>query len=238
MHRKIVLDTETTGLNPENGDRIIEIGCVEIYNFVPTGKTFHAYINPQRDVHPDATAITGLTYDFLKDFPLFEHIAADFLNFIGTSPLVIHNAAFDMKFLNAELARLGRPALSMSRTIDTLPMARRLFPGAPASLDALCRRFGVDNAKRTQHGALLDSTLLAEVYLHLMGGKQAGLALEVLSEREKIHIHSSKQYPVRVFAPLPEELRAHEVFCLQLKEPLWERYKVGKSEISLAAACL
>jgi DNA polymerase-3 subunit epsilon len=225
IHRKIILDTETTGLDPTKGDRIVEIGCVEIYNFVPTGKTFHTYINPLCEVSPDATAITGLTYDFLKDFPLFEQIVAGFLDFIGTSSLVIHNAPFDMKFINAELKRLDLPELEMTRTIDTLPLARRLFPGAPASLDALCRRFGVDNSKRALHGALLDCTLLADVYLHLIGGRQAGLALEGPSEQKIVSAAPLKQYPVRVFAPSSKELRAHETFCQQLKEPLWSQYK-------------
>jgi DNA polymerase-3 subunit epsilon len=223
MHRKIVLDTETTGLDSKNGDRIVEIGCVEIYNFVPTGKTFHTYINPQREVHPEASAVTGLTYAFLKDFPLFGQIADDFLDFIAKDPLVIHNASFDIKFLNAELARLNRPPLEMDRVIDTLSLARRLFPGAPASLDALCKRFNVDNSRRTLHGSLMDCTLLAEVYLHLMGGKQADFSLENSSQRKIADTSLVKKYPHRIFAPSQEEITAHKAFCKSIKEPLWNR---------------
>ncbi|MDR1267832.1 MAG: DNA polymerase III subunit epsilon [Holosporales bacterium] len=222
MRREIVLDTETTGLDPKNGDRVVEIGCVELSNFVPTGKTFHSYVNPQRAMHPDATAISGLTEEFLKDFPLFEEVAADFLAFIGEAPLVIHNAPFDIKFLNAELKRLDLPLLAMERAVDTLPLARRLFPGAPASLDALCRRFNVDNSRRTLHGALLDCELLAEVYVHLMGGKQARLTLEQNPEQVRVGTTKTKDYPLRTFAPSQEERAAHEAFCLGIKNPLWE----------------
>jgi DNA polymerase-3 subunit epsilon len=221
VHRKIVLDTETTGLDSKNGDRVVEIGCVEIYNFVPTGRTFHTYINPQREVHPEASAVTGLTYAFLKDFPLFEQIAEDFLDFIAEDQLVIHNASFDIRFLNAELARLDKPPLRTDRVIDTLSLARRLFPGAPASLDALCRRFNVDSSQRTLHGALLDCTLLAEVYLYLMGGKQAGLALESSNQQKVAGTAFVKKYPHRVFAPTQEEIVAHKAFCAGMKESLW-----------------
>lgn len=176
--REIVLDTETTGLDPNNGDRIVEIGCLEIVNHLPSEKTFHVYINPQRDMPKEAEAVHGLSASFLADKPVFADIADDFLAFIGDDPLVIHNAAFDMKFLNAELAWAGYPSLEKHPVVDTLSMARQKFPGAPASLDALCRRFGVDNSGRDLHGALIDSELLAGVYLELSGGRQPGLVFQ------------------------------------------------------------
>jgi DNA polymerase-3 subunit epsilon len=175
--REIVLDTETTGFEPGEGDRIVEIGAVELIRHVPTGRTYHQYINPQRSMPAEAFAVHGLGDDFLADKPLFKDIADDFLAFIGDAKLVIHNAAFDMKFLNAELGWLHKPALPMDRAVDTLMIARRKFPGSPASLDALCRRFGIDNSSRTLHGALLDSEILAEVYLELIGGRQPDFAL-------------------------------------------------------------
>ena len=175
--REIVLDTETTGLDPETGDRLVEIGAVELYGHVPTGKTYHQYINPERDVPQEAVDVHGLTFDFLRDKPLFRDVANDFLAFIGDAKLVIHNAAFDMKFLNAELKWQSKPQIPWERAIDTLEIARKKFPGSPASLDALCRRYGIDNSARTLHGALLDSEILAEVYLELIGGRQPGLVL-------------------------------------------------------------
>jgi DNA polymerase-3 subunit epsilon len=175
--REIVLDTETTGFEPAEGDRIVEIGAVELVNHVPTGQTFHVYINPKRPMPEAAFKVHGLGDDFLRDKPLFEQVAQDFLDFIGDAKLVIHNAAFDMKFLNAELGWAGLPKLPMTQAIDTLDMARRKFPGSPASLDALCRRFMIDNSARTLHGALLDSEILAEVYLELIGGRQPDLVL-------------------------------------------------------------
>lgn len=176
--REIVLDTETTGFEPETGDRIVEIGALELFNHLPTGRTFHVYINPERAMPEAAFAVHGLGDDFLKDKPVFAAVAQDFVDFVGEARLVIHNAAFDMKFLNHELGRLGRPVLPMDRAIDTVLLARRKFPGAPASLDALCRRFGIDNSGRTLHGALLDSQLLAEVYLELIGGRQPDFGLQ------------------------------------------------------------
>jgi len=176
--REIVLDTETTGLDPADGHRIVEIGAIEIENLLPTSRTYHQYINPERPVPRDAENIHGLGDQFLRDKPVFAAITPAFLDFIGEAQLVIHNAAFDIRMLNAELGRLGQPALSMSRTTDTLAIARKRFPGAQASLDALCRRFGVDNSGRGKHGALLDCELLAEVYLELMGGRQQGLVLD------------------------------------------------------------
>lgn len=175
--REIILDTETTGLDPASGHRVVEIGAVELYNHVPTGQTFHVYINPERDMPPEAEAVHGLSSAFLKDKPVFAAIAEPFLDFIGEAALVIHNASFDMAFLNAELSYLRKPPLAPERVIDTLQMARQKHPTGPNSLDALCRRYGVDNTKRTKHGALLDSELLAEVYLELIGGRQAALSL-------------------------------------------------------------
>lgn len=177
--REIVLDTETTGLEPSQGHRIIEIGCLEIHNRVPTGERFHVYINPERDVPEEAQRITNLSTAFLQDKPLFADIAADFLAFIADSPLVIHNAEFDLKFLNAELSRLKKPTLGKERATDTVLIARKKFPGSPASLDALCRRFAIslDERKSRGHGAMLDVELLAQVYVELLGGKQAGLEL-------------------------------------------------------------
>lgn len=177
--REIVLDTETTGISPAKGHRLIEIGCVELENHVPTGRVYHEYMNPQRDVEKGAFEVHGLSTAFLSDKPLFADLAAGFIEFIGDTPLIIHNAPFDMGFLNAELTRLNHPdlpkELSMDQAIDTLKMARQKYPGAQNSLDALCRRFGVDNSGREKHGALLDSELLAEVYLELIGGRQPGL---------------------------------------------------------------
>ena len=175
--REIVLDTETTGFDPLTGDRIVEIGCVEVINYIPTDNQLHLYINPERDMPPGAFAVHGLSEEFLRDKPVFAQICGQFLDFIGDSRLVIHNAEFDMKFINAELVRLGIKPLPMSRALDTVGMARRKFPGAPASLDALCRRFGIDNSNRTLHGALLDAQLLGEVYLELQGGRQPDLVL-------------------------------------------------------------
>ena len=179
--REIVLDTETTGLDPDTGDRIVELGAVELLNHMPTGRVFHRYVNPQRDVPEEAVAVHGLTAQFLADKPVFAAVAAEFAVFVGDARLVIHNAAFDMKFLNAELGWAGQPGLAAPRAIDTLDLARRRFPGAQNTLDALCRRFGIDNSAREKHGALLDSELLAEVYLELMGGRQPDLSLTVVA---------------------------------------------------------
>lgn len=175
--REIVLDTETTGFEPTEGHRIVEIGAVELFNSLPTGRTYHQYINPQRLMPKEAFEVHGLGDDFLRDKPLFGAIGQAFLDFVGDARLVIHNAAFDIKFLNHELQKAGLPALTWDRVTDTLTMARQKFPGSPASLDALCRRFGVDNSAREKHGALLDSEILAEVYLELIGGRQPDLVL-------------------------------------------------------------
>ncbi len=175
--REIVLDTETTGFDPESGDRIVEIGAVELHNHMATGKTYHQYINPEREMPNDAFEVHGLGDEFLSDKPKFAQIGQAFLDFVGDAKLVIHNASFDMKFLNAELGWIGLPKLPWEQAIDTLAIARKKFPGSPASLDALCRRFGIDNASRTLHGALLDSEILAEVYLELIGGRQPDFGL-------------------------------------------------------------
>ena len=176
MLREIVLDTETTGLDAKNGDRLIELGCVEIVNRIPTGQEYHAFINPgDRAVHPEAEAIHGISTEFLRDKPSFQDVVGDFLAFIDEAPLVIHNASFDVGFLNMELDRLKMPMLSMSRVVDTLALARRKHPAGPNSLDALCKRYGIDNSKRDKHGAIIDSLLLAEVYVELLGERQAAL---------------------------------------------------------------
>lgn len=175
--REIVLDTETTGFDPEQGDRIVEIGAVELYNHMPTGRTYHQYINPERSMPQEAFEVHGLGDEFLADKPVFARIGQEFLDFVQDAKLVIHNASFDMKFLNAELGWMKLPQLPFDQAIDTLAMARKKFPGSPATLDALCRRFNIDNSARTLHGALLDSEILAEVYLELIGGRQPGLVL-------------------------------------------------------------
>ncbi|WP_322893187.1 MULTISPECIES: DNA polymerase III subunit epsilon [unclassified Yoonia] len=207
--REIVLDTETTGFEPGEGDRIVEIGAVELMGHVPTGRTYHQYINPQRSMPAEAFAVHGLGDDFLADKPLFKDIADDFLTFIGDAKLVIHNAAFDMKFLNAELSWVNKPALAMDRALDTLAIARRKFPGSPASLDALCRRYGIDNTSRTLHGALLDSEILAEVYLELIGGRQPDFALsEGSNSQNSVGIDQWRVGPRP--APLPPRITAEE----------------------------
>lgn len=221
--REIILDTETTGLDALNGDRLVEIGCVETINHVATGRHYHVYINPERDMPAEAEAVHGLSASFLADKPIFAAVVGDFLDFIADSPLVIHNATFDMGFLNAELARLGMPKLTNPVT-DTVKIARRRFPGAAASLDALCRRFEIDNSNRTLHGALLDAELLAEVYLELMGGRQPDLVLGATQstqiEQQQITI-SRPIRPARPHAPTAEELAAHEAFIKGMKAPLW-----------------
>lgn len=182
--REIVLDTETTGLDPSTGDRLVELGCVELFNSIPTGEVFHRHIDPERDMPMEAFRIHGLSSEFLTGKPKFADIVDEFLGFIGDAKLVIHNAEFDMKFLNAELRRAQLPPLNFDRVIDTLPMARRKHPGTPASLDALCARYGIDNSRRTKHGALLDSEILAEVYLELSGGRQSALLLASQTARK------------------------------------------------------
>ena len=226
MLREIILDTETTGLSHQAGHRIVEIGCIELINHLPTGQQFHAYINPERDVPPESTAITGLTYDFLKDHRLFGSIVDDFLSFIQNDLLVIHNASFDVGFLNAELIRLNKPKLEGHRIIDTLAMARKKFPGSPASLDALCKRFQIDLSRRDKHGALLDSQLLAQVYLELLGGRQRQLGIQnteisVVENTEEI-IAMIVNFPKRQFLLTPSEREAHEQFVKKIDKNLWK----------------
>ena len=207
--REIVLDTETTGFDPEAGDRIVEIGAVELRGHVPTGRTYHQYINPERSMPEDAFAVHGLGDEFLRDKPVFAQIGTAFLEFIGDAKLVIHNAAFDMKFLNAELSWINAPTLPQDRAIDTLAIARRKFPGSPASLDALCRRFGIDNSARTLHGALLDSEILAEVYLELIGGRQPGFGLDP-AVAEEVRSNGGTWRPTKRPSPLPERISEAE----------------------------
>jgi DNA polymerase-3 subunit epsilon len=230
MLREIVLDTETTGLDPKTGDRIIELGCIELVNRIPTGREFHSYLNPEdRGVHPDAEAIHGLSTAFLKDKPLFNLIADGFLDFIGQSPLVIHNAAFDLGFLNAELERAGRHLIVPERVIDTLALARRKHPAGPNSLDALCKRYGIDNSRRAKHGALLDSSLLAAIYVELLGERQPTLGLAGDVETIVGSQAPSVQLGCRP-APLPprltpEQEAAHRAFIEELgPNAIWKRY--------------
>jgi DNA polymerase III subunit epsilon len=225
--REIILDTETTGLSPLTGDRLVEIGCVELINHIPSGKTYHVYLNPERDMPKEAEAVHGLSSSFLKDKPLFKQIARDFLAFVGDAPLIIHNASFDMGFINAELAAINILAIPVSQVIDTLQMARRSHPMGPNSLDALCKRYGIDNSKRTKHGALLDAELLADVYLELIGGRQTMLTLQTQSTTRKIGAVSG-QHTIRSRSnPLPsrlttEEKTLHEASIAQLgPSSLW-----------------
>lgn len=226
--REIVLDTETTGIDPEDGHKIIEIGAVELNNHLPTGRTLQLYINPERDVPAESTAVHGITSEFLQDKPIFSQIYDQFLDFIGgDSKLVIHNAEFDMKFINWELKTVGNPPIEWSRAIDTLHIARKKFPGSPANLDALCRRFDIDNSNRTFHGALLDSELLAEVYLELLGGRQHGLSLtneqqDRLSENTSKKLERAYKEP-RSYALQKDELEAHEKMINELEEALWKQ---------------
>ncbi|MGD1880412.1 MAG: DNA polymerase III subunit epsilon [Kiloniellaceae bacterium] len=220
--REIVLDTETTGLDPASGHRIVEVAGLELLHHLPTGRTFREYINPQRDMPAEAERIHGLSEEFLKDKPLFPDIAPAFLDFIGDAKLVIHNAAFDMKFLNAELRQAGHDILAMDRAIDTVTLARERFPGAQVNLDALCRRFEIDNSSRTFHGALLDCELLAEVYLELRGGRQPGLVLESQRNRARAIAPAARDVrPPRVHPVSPEEQAAHEAMVEKLSNPLW-----------------
>ena len=227
--REIVFDTETTGLNPCGGDRIVEIGCVEIYNRVETGRSFHAYFNPDRDMPFDAQEVHGLTNLFLSDKPRFVELADELLDFLEDSPLVAHNASFDFGFLNFELERSGKPPVSLSRMVDTLTLARTKHPGAKHSLDALCMRFGVDRSQRIKHGALLDAQLLAQVYVELTGGRQIGLGL--VAATEVLGAAANNAAPrVRELRPARphfahfEELERHRAFIAKLVSPLWARF--------------
>ena len=223
--REIILDTETTGLDPDAGHRIVEIGCVELLHRLPSGRQFQKHLNPERDMPAEAQAVHGLTAEFLAGQPKFSEIVEEFLEFIGTAPLVIHNAQFDLKFLNAELARLGKPAIEPARTVDTVALARRRFPGAQASLDALCRRFEIDNSARSVHGALLDCQLLADVYLELSGGRQAGFDLGHAGRAAALGTPNRERptRPARIHEPTPEESAAHEVLLARMKDPVWRQ---------------
>ncbi|MEM6636845.1 MAG: DNA polymerase III subunit epsilon [Pseudomonadota bacterium] len=227
--REIVMDTETTGLDPLEGHRIVEIGCVELKGHVPTGATYHQYVNPERSMPTEAFEVHGLGDDFLSKQPAFREIADSFLKFVGDAKLVIHNASFDMKFLNAELGWLKKQPLPTDQAIDTLALARKQFPGAPASLDALCRRFGVDNSAREKHGALLDSEILAEVYLELIGGRQPGFGLTDNLVSTSDSTGTDKASVARP-APLPpriteDERTAHAAFVAELGEAaLWRKF--------------
>ena len=220
--REVVLDTETTGLDPATGHRIVEIACFELINHLPTGRSYQRYINPERDIPADAIAVHGLTAEFLTDKPRFAEIADELLAFIDGAPLVIHNSEFDVRFLNAEFQRLERVPLDGNRIVDTLQMARQKFPGAPASLDALCRRFGIDNSTRSRHGALLDTELLADVYLELIGGRQAGLEL-LTDTRATMVLATGGRVPrvARPHVPSEVELVAHAALVAKLKDPIW-----------------
>ena len=229
--REIVLDTETTGFDPRKGHRLVEIGCLELKNHLPTGKTYHQYINPERDVPEGAFKVHGLSEEFLADFPVFSEVADAFVEFIGDSPLIIHNATFDMTFLNYELKTLKRKEIPFERAIDTLLIARKKFPGSPASLDALCKRFKVDNGARTLHGALLDSELLAEVYLELIGGRQPDLQIATsegkVVDRQQNAVDLNLLFKdkavvkPRSFPLSSEEKKAHDEMLKGLKNALW-----------------
>ena len=227
MHREIVLDTETTGLDPFSGHKLVEIGCVELMGHVPTGNHFHSYLNPERDMPREAENVHGLSAEFLKDKPLFKIVAGSFLEFIGDSPLIIHNAAFDLKFLNAELDALGHPLIPMNRAIDTVLIARKMFPGSPANLDALCKRFNIDTSARTKHGALLDAELLADVYLEFKGGRQSSLLQKAGTDASDkngsadLAFSGHTDIPIRHFPPSSEELAQHQTMLGKLKNPVW-----------------
>ena len=228
--REIVLDTETTGLDPLRGDRLVEIGCVEIFNRMPTGQTFHRHINPQRDMPAEAFAVHGLSTEFLTTKPLFAEVADEFLEFIGEAPLVIHNASFDISFINAELERIQRPVIARERLVDTLLLARRKHPGVSNRLDDLCSRYAIDNSRRTRHGALLDAELLAEVYIDLIGARQSQLILAAESRDARVGVYGGemprRQREVPLAARVTEEDRAaHREFVLTLGDkPIWSDF--------------
>ncbi len=219
--REVVLDTETTGLDPRSGHRIVEIGCVELINHMATGKHFHKYLNPERDIPEQASVIHGLTEEFLSSQPVFADIAEEFEAFIGDSTLVIHNAEFDLGFINAEREKISQPPIAPDRAIDTVSLARRKFPGAQANLDALCRRFKIDNSDRSLHGALKDARLLAEVYLELIGGRQQNLGLSA-EERKIVEVAEKNRRPPRPHAPTDAEQLAHAQFIEKLESPIWK----------------
>lgn len=230
MTREIIFDTETTGLNPLGGDRIVEIGCVELINTIPTGETYHVYLNPERDMPEAAFRVHGLSREFLSDKPLFADIAEEFSTFIGDAKLVAHNASFDMGFINAEFTRVGMEVIATERVIDTLVIARRKFPFGPNSLDALCQRLNVDNSRRTKHGALLDAEILAEVYIELLGGRQTnlGLAVEQTAQEKAVTTQTRRSSTRPTALPerlLPAELDTHAAFVATLgPDAIWNDY--------------
>jgi DNA polymerase III subunit epsilon len=225
--RHVILDTETTGFDPLQGHRIVEIGCVEMVGHIATGRTYQCYLNPERDVPIAAQNVHGITDAFLKDKPLFSQVVEEFLDFIGEDPLVIHNAPFDMAFLNAELTRIGFTALPKTRAIDTVLLARKAFPGAPASLDALCKRFKVDASNRQLHGALLDARLLADVFVELSGGKQTGLNMEFANNTKtsdkKITAAQPALRPQREFPLSDAERDAHTAAIETIRDSVWKK---------------
>lgn len=209
--REVILDTETTGLDPKKGDRIVEIGCIELLNRIPTGREYHCYINPEREVPAEAENVHGLSTDFLRDKPLFKDIARAFVEFIGADTLVIHNANFDVGFLNAELQRVGGPVIGMERVVDTLALARRKHPAGPNSLDALCKRYSIDSSNRIKHGALIDCVLLADVYIELLGIRQAALGLQTAQSRNGTSAPGAVGAKRNRPSPLPSRLDAEGV---------------------------
>ena len=221
MTRAVLFDTETTGFYPEEGDRVIEIAAIELSNDLPTGETFYALLDPERDIPTDSTRIHGITSAHVYGKPKFADIADDMLKFFGDSPLIAHNAPFDFGFLDAELARLQKPKLARDKMIDTLAIAKQIFPGMPNSLDALCRRFEIDLSARTTHNALLDCKLLAEVYVELTGGRQRGLTLETEQGLAFAIYQAPATRAIRLITPTPEQKSAHEQFLGKLKEPIW-----------------
>lgn len=233
--REIVFDTETTGVNPAGGDRLVEIGCIELFNRVETGRTFHAYFHPECDMPPEAERIHGLSSAFLSDKPRFADGVDALLDFLGDAPLVAHNAVFDFGFLNAELERCGLPCLLLTRMIDTLAIAKRRHPGAKMSLDALCMRYGIDRSHRVKHGALLDAQLLSQLYVELTGGRQIGLGLADASPTALAVAEAAASHPVAVRpirAPRPhaasaDEIARHRAFVATLVTPVWDRYAPG-----------
>ncbi len=229
--REIVLDTETTGLNCNNGDRIVDIACVELINHIQTGKIYQTYINPLTIMSEEAQRITGITNEFLEDKPFFADIVDDFLEFVQDSPLVIHNAKFDVDFLNSELERVGKPLFKLEDAIDTLLLAKIKFPGSAVNLDALCHKFNVDTSIRVKHGALIDCYLLAEVYLNLLGGRQSDLMFETVDSQtiSTVQTVSRKFHEARKFLPTDEEIAIHEEFLQTLNNPLWHSF-YGKNE--------
>jgi DNA polymerase-3 subunit epsilon len=232
--REIVLDTETTGLDPLRGDRLVEIGCVEIFNRMPTGQTFHRHLNPERDMPAEAFAVHGLSSEFLADKPLFAHVVEEFLEFIGDAPLVIHNASFDVAFINTELDRIKRLPIARERLVDTLLLARRKHPGVSNRLDDLCSRYAIDNSRRTKHGALLDAELLAEVYIDLIGARQSQLILATEARDIRISGHGEMPRPQRPIPLAPRVTEAdriaHQAFFATLgDQPIWSEFLVAIS---------